>query len=72
MTERLLKRGETSGRVDDNEETIRQRLSTFHLHNSPILDHFKDKVEVIQAETEPEDIFVQVCRCIETRTCFAN
>nr|KAF6432839.1 adenylate kinase 1 [Molossus molossus] len=26
MTKRLLKRGETSGRVDDNEETIKKRL----------------------------------------------
>ncbi|KAF0305080.1 Adenylate kinase isoenzyme 1 [Amphibalanus amphitrite] len=30
MTQRLMKRGETSGRVDDNEETIKKRLQTFH------------------------------------------
>merc|ERR1711997_607732 len=30
MTERLLNRGKSSGRVDDNEETIKKRLNTFH------------------------------------------
>merc|ERR1711890_153685 len=29
MTERLLKRGQSSGRVDDNVETIKKRLNTF-------------------------------------------
>lgn len=69
MIQRLLKRGETSGRIDDNEQTIKQRLNTFHQNNNPILNHFKDKVERIEAETEPEEIFAQVCKCIEIRTC---
>ena len=30
MTQRLLYRGKTSGRVDDNEETVKKRLATFH------------------------------------------
>lgn len=29
MVERLLERGKTSGRSDDNEETIRKRFETF-------------------------------------------
>ena len=28
-TERILKRGETSGRSDDNEETVAKRFDTF-------------------------------------------
>ncbi|XP_023215634.1 adenylate kinase isoenzyme 1-like isoform X2 [Centruroides sculpturatus] len=47
MTQRLLKRGETSGRVDDNEETIRSRLKTFHSHTQPILDYFGEKVKKV-------------------------
>ncbi len=35
-----MSRGLTSGRVDDNEETIKQRLKTFHEHTQPILDHW--------------------------------
>lgn len=30
MVERLLVRGKTSGRSDDNEATIRKRFDTFH------------------------------------------
>ena len=38
MTKRLLHRGQTSGRVDDNEETIKKRLKTFHDQTMPVLD----------------------------------
>ena len=31
MKNRILKRGETSGRADDNEETIVKRLKVFNL-----------------------------------------
>ena len=30
MRRRLLNRGKTSGRLDDNEEVIEKRLKTFH------------------------------------------
>lgn len=43
MVQRLLKRGETSGRVDDNEETIRKRLKTFADNTDPILAYFDEK-----------------------------
>ena len=40
MTKRLLGRAETSGRVDDNEETIKKRLKTFHDITTPVVDYF--------------------------------
>ncbi|KAG0720285.1 Adenylate kinase isoenzyme 1 [Chionoecetes opilio] len=43
MVQRLLHRAKTSGRVDDNEETIKKRLATFHKHSKPVIDHYKDK-----------------------------
>ena len=43
MTERLLERGKTSGRADDNEETIRKRLETFRQSTMPVLDHYEQK-----------------------------
>jgi adenylate kinase family enzyme len=43
MTERLLKRGETSGRVDDNVETIKKRLDTFHKHSEPVIAAYAAK-----------------------------
>ena len=41
MTKRLLHRGQTSGRVDDNEETIKKRLKTFHNQTVPVLDLYE-------------------------------
>jgi adenylate kinase len=49
MTERLLERGKTSGRVDDNEETIKKRLDTFHNQTKPLIDHYKDKVNTVSS-----------------------
>ena len=41
MTKRLLSRAETSGRVDDNIETIKKRLVTFETATAPVLEHYK-------------------------------
>jgi adenylate kinase len=40
---RLLKRGETSGRLDDNEAVIRNRLREYHEKTLPVLRFYKDK-----------------------------
>ena len=46
MVKRLLKRGETSGRVDDNEETIRKRLETFVKATEPVIHYYKAQSKV--------------------------
>jgi adenylate kinase len=38
---RLLKRGQESGRSDDNEETIRKRLTVYHNQTSPLIDWYE-------------------------------
>jgi adenylate kinase family enzyme len=43
MVERLLGRAKTSGRSDDNEETIKKRLATFHANNDAIIEAFASK-----------------------------
>lgn len=40
---RLMHRGETSGRSDDNETVIRTRLREYHEKTLPVLKYFKDK-----------------------------
>ena len=47
MTQRLLKRAETSGRADDNEATIKKRLVTFHEHSEPVIKHYASKCSVV-------------------------
>ena len=48
MTQRLLERGKTSGRVDDNEETIKKRLDTFHNQTQPVIDYYTKQEKVVQ------------------------
>uniref|UniRef100_G3X212 Adenylate kinase 1 n=1 Tax=Sarcophilus harrisii TaxID=9305 RepID=G3X212_SARHA len=43
MTERLLKRGESSGRVDDNEETIKKRLETYYSATEPVIKFYEGR-----------------------------
>jgi adenylate kinase family enzyme len=38
MEKRLLERGKTSGRSDDNAETIKKRFETFTSETKPILE----------------------------------
>lgn len=41
MEKRLMKRAETSGRSDDNVETIRKRFKTFTEKTLPVIEHYK-------------------------------
>nr|CAD7204934.1 unnamed protein product [Timema douglasi] len=65
MTARLLHRAKTSGRADDNEETIKKRLQTFQTHSKPVVDHFQSKCLTICAEKNPDEIFKEVESCLD-------
>merc|ERR1712179_831462 len=65
MTARLLNRGKTSGRADDNEATIKLRLDTFHKHSKPVVEAYKEKCTTIPAERDPKDIFADVCAVLD-------
>lgn len=66
MVERLLKRGETSGRIDDNEETIGKRLATFHEQTTPILGYYgkQGKLVTIDANRAPVEVFSDVSHAL--------
>ncbi len=56
MVKRLLKRAETSGRVDDNEETIKKRLKTFHDLTEPTIQHYTEKGKVFRVRSRTSHI----------------
>jgi len=62
MTSRLLERGQTSGRVDDNLDVIRKRFETFRNESMPIVGRYekKGKVRKVQADRTVEDIYNEV------------
>ena len=41
LMERLIKRGQMSGRADDNEETIKKRLVVYHSQTQPLIEWYK-------------------------------
>lgn len=41
LVERLVNRGKTSGRADDNEETIRKRLDVYESQTSPLISWYE-------------------------------
>ena len=43
LIDRLVKRGQMSGRSDDNEETIKKRLTVYHNQTSPLQEFYKEK-----------------------------
>ncbi|CAF1437712.1 unnamed protein product [Adineta steineri] len=67
MTKRLLHRGQTSGRVDDNEETIKKRLKTFHDQTIPVLDLYerKNKLAEVNSELPPDEVFKEVQEALD-------
>jgi adenylate kinase family enzyme len=67
MEARLLKRGETSGRSDDNAETIRKRFKTFVDQSLPVIDHYdaQGKAHKIKATVTPDEVFKHVSKAID-------
>lgn len=59
MLERLLERGKTSGRSDDNEESIKKRFRTFKETSMPVVDMFaaEDKVISVTATGSVNQIY---------------
>lgn len=56
---RLLGRGETSGRSDDNEEVIVKRIKEYHAKTEPVAGHYHSfgKLERLKGDGSIEDTF---------------
>jgi len=69
MRERLLERGKTSGRADDNEATIVKRFHTFVDQSKPVVDRFatQGKVHSINAMRAPDEVFVDIKAALDFR-----
>lgn len=48
MTKRLLERGKTSGREDDNEESIKKRFKTYRETTMPVIEYYGKKGKVAE------------------------
>ncbi|KAG5457316.1 MAG: uridylate kinase [Olpidium bornovanus] len=66
MLKRLLKRGESSGRADDNVETIRKRFKTFNEVSMPVINYYaaNDKIIIVSCLNNPEKVYEETKRAI--------
>ncbi|XP_078541655.1 adenylate kinase isoenzyme 1-like isoform X1 [Lissotriton helveticus] len=68
MVKRLVIRGQTSHRFDDNEEAIKRRMESYFKTDEPIIDFYSRKklIRKILAEESPEDVFLKTCAVIDS------
>lgn len=68
LIDRLVKRGQMSGRSDDNEETIKKRLAVYHNQTSPLQEFYKEKglYKAIKGTGTIDGIFEDIKAAIDT------
>lgn len=67
LIERLVNRGKTSGRADDNEETIRKRLDVYNNQTAPLIEWYakEGKRHAVKGYGELEEINAALCAVID-------
>ncbi|CCF57370.1 hypothetical protein KAFR_0C03790 [Kazachstania africana CBS 2517] len=69
MLERLLERGKSSGRIDDNIESIKKRFKTFIDTSMPVIEYFNEQSRVVKinCETSVDEVYEQVQSALKDR-----
>lgn len=68
LMERLINRGKTSGRADDNAETIKKRLDVYNSQTAPLIEWYEKegKRNAIKGYGPLEEINDALCTVIDT------
>lgn len=69
MLKRLLERGKTSGRDDDNIESIKKRFRTFIETSMPVVEYFEKQNKVVKVicDQPVEEVFEHVKTAVEEK-----
>ncbi|MBD5217459.1 MAG: adenylate kinase [Bacteroidales bacterium] len=70
LIDRMLKRGQQTGRADDNEDTIKKRLEVYHNQTEPLRDFYtvENKYLGINGTGVVDEIFDNIAQGIKERT----
>jgi adenylate kinase len=71
IVKRILERGKTSGRPDDNDESIiRNRIEVYNRETAPVYDYYAqfEKSQMIDGIGSIEEIFDRLCAAVDART----
>jgi adenylate kinase len=65
--ERLRRRSDEEGRVDDTEEAIRMRLRLYHEQTEPLIEHYRARGNLvgIRADRPVEEVFADIQKALE-------
>ena len=68
LIERMLERGKTSGRADDNLDSIKHRFVEYEAKTRPVLDFYESKGNLykVNGVGEIQQIFKSLCSMIES------
>ena len=68
LIKRLLERGKTSGRSDDNITTIQQRLDVYHTQTAPLATYYisEEKYSAIKGIGTIEEISQRIAKVVES------
>jgi len=53
-------------RSDDNPETLKSRLSTYHSKTEPLIKYYKKRVHKIDGTMNPDEIFSEISDAIQS------
>jgi adenylate kinase len=70
LVKRLLNRGKTSGRSDDNDElVIRKRFAVYSNDTTPVAEYYKKarKFQSVKGEGSVDEIFSSICEVIDKK-----
>jgi len=69
MLQRLLERGKTSGREDDNAESIKKRFRTFEETSMPVVDYYRKQNKVVEVDSTKtvEEVYADVRKAVDDR-----
>jgi len=67
MLQRLLERGKTSGREDDNVESAKKRFRTYTMTTMPVIDHYRslNKTVEIDATRTIDEVYTDTKREVD-------
>ncbi len=67
LIQRLLKRGEMSGRSDDNLEVIESRLRVYHELSAPLKEFYRNQGKLVEIEGvgSVDDIFASMVSAVD-------
>ncbi|XP_004643221.1 adenylate kinase isoenzyme 5 [Octodon degus] len=68
MTRRLLQRSPGGAALEDATKTVAKRLETYYRACLPVLAHYEGRTQLrkINAEGTPEEVFLQLCKAIDS------